>query len=641
MDKHQNHQQTGLSHNHKLALYLYGSGLLLFLIGLLPLIPVAFLQFPHAVIIVLNIAALLLAGHHVVVDGIIDTVRQTIKTKRFKPNIHILMTFGAIGAIIIGDFRDAALLILIFAGAHFLEEYAEAKSQKEITNLLKLTPKTARRLAQDGTTTLVDVEKLVIGDLLLVLNGDQVPTDGVIVSGIAALNEAMITGESMPQEKGEGADVFGGSINGNSTFTMKVLKDSSETVLAKILQVVRETKTNISKTATFIKKFEPIYVTSVIIIAPLFFLFGYFVLRWDATLALNRMIILFIGASPCALAVSDIPSTLSALSLLAKRGVILKGGAPLSLFADVTTIAFDKTGTLTAGKPTVTDVIYAPTLTKEEIAEVAQMIVSMEQKSNHPLAEALVQHFTDVEALDLDVTNSIGQGIMTTHMGAAYLIGKPAIFNLNKTFTELGANLAAAGKTVIAFSKDTEVLALIALLDVPKASAKDGIHYFNAQGINTVMITGDNVLTAQAIGQELEVKQIFANVLPEEKQTIIHDLKAEHGLVAMVGDGINDAPALVEATLGIAMGDGTDVAIDAADAVLVNNDFSKLKLTHKVALKLKWIVIENIIFSMLVVFVLIMTNFFFTLPMAIAVTIHEGSTVLVILNGLRLLKYKE
>ncbi len=641
MDKHQKHDHSSHTHNQKLTLYLYGSGLLLFLIGLLPLIPVAFLQFPPAVIIVLNVAALLLAGHHVVVDGIIDTVRQTIRTKRFKPNIHILMTLGAIGAIIIGDYRDAALLILIFAGAHFLEEYAEAKSQKEITNLLKLTPKTARLLEADGSTTIVDVEELVIGDLLLVLNGDQVPTDGVIVSGVAALNEAMITGESIPQEKGEGADVFGGSINGNSTFTMKVLKDSSETVLAKILQVVRETKTNISKTATFIKKFEPIYVTSVIIIAPLFFLFGYFVLGWNSILALNRMIILFIGASPCALAVSDIPSTLSALSLLAKRGVILKGGAPLSLFADVTTIAFDKTGTLTAGKPTVTDVIYAPLLSKDEQAEVVQMIVSMEQKSNHPLAEALIQHFTNVEAIDLDVTNSIGQGIMTTHNGADYLIGKPGMFNLNTTFTELGANLAAAGKTVIAFSKNKEVLALIALLDVPKASAKDGIQYFNAQGINTVMITGDNVLTAQAIGQQLEVKQIFANVLPEEKQTIIHDLKTEHGLVAMVGDGINDAPALVEATLGIAMGDGTDVAIDAADAVLVNNDFSKLQLTHKVALKLKRIVIENIIFSMFIVFVLIMTNFFFTLPMAIAVTIHEGSTVLVILNGLRLLKYKE
>lgn len=637
-DHHHHHHKFNI---HKLAIILYFSGLFLFLIGLLPLISSTLFNFPLWLVIVLNIGALLLAGHHVVVEGLLETVTDTIKYRRFKPNIHILMTLGAIGAIIIGDYREAALLILIFAGAHFLEDYADAKSKKEITNLLKITPQNARLLQSDGQTVVIPAAELKIGDHVLVLNGDQVPTDGIIISGSASINEAMITGESIPVEKFAGADVFGGSINGNSTFTMEVLKDSRDTVIAKIIRVVSETKTNISQTATFIKKFEPIYVTVVMLIAPLFYLFGNFILQWGHTLALHRMIILFIGASPCALAVSDIPATLSALSLLAKRGVILKGGAPLSLFASTKAIAFDKTGTLTYGYPEVTDVIYRDDLSADHISKLQSVIVSIETNSNHPLASALIRHFPEVNPEAISVEQQVGQGVSATFAGNTYKIGKPNLFTLTEHDNMLGASLASAGKTVIMFSENDEVVVIFGLVDVAKDSARNGINYFNSQHIATVMVTGDNALTAQAIGSELGISKIYANVLPVEKQTIIQELKHEHGFVSMVGDGINDAPALVEATVGVAMGDGTDVAIDAADAVLVNNDFDKLVLTHKVSRKLRRIVIENIIFAMFVVFVLILTNFFVSIPMAAAVTIHEGSTILVILNGLRLLNYRE
>lgn len=631
---------------HKISLILYFIGLILFLFALLPLFPSVTFLSPLWVMI-LNISALILAGHHVVSAGILSTITETIKYKRFKPNIHILMALGAIGAIIIGDYRDAALLILIFAGAHFLEDYAEAKSKKEITNLLKITPQNARLLNEDGTTTIVSVTSLKIGDFVLVLNGDQVPTDGVITKGSAAINEAMITGESIPREKSEGDDVFGGSINGNSTFTMQVTKNSDETVLAKILKVVSETQTNFTKTATFIKKFEPIYVTVVMLIAPLFYLFGYYVMGWTTdvgngmNLAFNRMIILFIGASPCALAVSDIPATLSALSLLAKRGVLFKGGAPLSLFADVKAVAFDKTGTLTYGKPSVTDVIFVESITEKEKEDALSLLVSMEKKANHPLAHALVDHFKSVSAFELEVEHAIGSGLSTNYQNAHYQIGKPSIFQHSEKCLLTIERFAKEGKTVVIFAKDAKPLIVIALLDTPKESAKAGLEYFNANKIATVMITGDNKLTAEAIGSDLGISKIFANVLPEEKQDIVKELKNEYGLVAMIGDGINDAPALVEATLGIAMGDGTDVAIDVADGVLVNNDFAKLSLTHALSRKLKHIVIQNVAFAMGVVGLLITINFFLTLPMGVAVAVHEGSTVLVILNGLRLLNFKE
>ncbi len=632
---------------HQVGLYAYFLGLALFLFALLAHIPgVTFLS--DTAVMILNLAALVLAGYEVISEGLVDTIKETFKSKRFRPNIHILMALGAIGAIIIGDYGDAALLILIFAGAHFLEEYAESKSAKEVTNLLKITPTTARLLLADGSQQEVAVETLRIGDKVIVLNGDQIPTDGTIISGSAAINEAMITGESMPKEKKEGDEVFGGSINGNSTFTMVVTKNSDETVLAKILKVVSETQTNLTKTATFIKKFEPIYVTIIMLLAPLFYLFGYYVLGWQdvisangMTLALKRTIILFIGASPCALAVSDIPASLSALSLLARRGVLFKGASSLALFADVEVVAFDKTGTLTEGKPSVTDVNTPPGVSKEEAEEGKLFLVSMEKKSNHPLAAAIVSHFGDMPTIDLEVEHKIGSGLRAMHDGNEYLVGKPALFNLPERCANRAKEMAVQGKTVVFIAKNGKPILLVALLDIVKCCAIDGLEYFRKQQICTVMITGDNELTAQAIGKELGITRIYANVLPEQKLNIVQELKSELGPVAMVGDGINDAPALVEATIGIAMGDGTDVAIDVADAVLVNNDFQKLTLMHAISRKLKRIVIQNIVLALGVVLLLIAFNFVVTLPMGLAVAIHEGSTILVILNGLRLLNFNE
>ncbi|MGK9250284.1 heavy metal translocating P-type ATPase [Paenibacillus humicus] len=627
----QNHDHSGHSHGGKAAAFL-------FIIGLAVYLGALFIK-NEPLNITLNLVSLVIAGYHIILEGVMDTFKLTIKKKRFMPNIHLLMTLAAIGAIIIGEYREAALLVLIFAGAHFLEEYAEGKSKKEITNLLKLNPTKARLLKEDGSEEVVDVAGLKIGDRLRVLNGDQVPTDGVILSGTTSIDQSAITGESIPVEKQVGDNVFGSTMNGSGSFMMEVTKDSSDTVFSKILQLVSQTQTNISKTAAFIKKIEPVYVTIILILAPIFYLLGKSMFGWGAEESFYRTMVFLIGASPCALAATDIPATLSAISNLAKRGVLFKGGSYLSNLSDLGAIAFDKTGTLTQGKPVVTDVYFDSSVTEDDKKQYLTIIASMEKKSNHPLADAIIKHLSDVRDLDLEVENLVGVGLVATYNGSEYKIGKPTSYKkVSDEVKQHTDEYENSGKTVVYFGVNDYVVALIAIQDVPKESSKNAIKYFQSENIYTVMITGDAVKTGQAIGKSLGIDEVKANVLPEDKSRIITELKGKHKVVAMVGDGINDAPALVAADIGVAMGEGTDIAIDVADAVLMKNDLNRLAYTHKIAKKLRKVVWQNIIFSMLVVLFLISLNIIGLMNMSYAVLIHEGSTLVVIVNGLRLLR---
>lgn len=617
-------------HNHGyVALILYFVGLALYIS--------AFFVKNDIAKMVMNLVALLISGYHVLYEGLGDTIINTIRNKKLSPNIHVLMTLGAIGAIVLKDYSEGTLLILIFAGAHFLEEYAEGRSKKEITSLLKLKPTVARKIGENGEVMVVNVETLEVGDTLQVLNGDQIPTDGIVISGHAFINEAAITGESINVEKSAGDLLFGGTINGNTSFTMQVSKRSEETVFAKIIQMVKDAQSNISKTARFIKKFEPIYVTVVLLAAPLYFLFmNYVMLAGDMSESFRRTMILLIGASPCALAVTDIPATLSALSNLAKRGVLFKGGAPLSVLADIKAVAFDKTGTLTKGSPTLTDVAF---VNEEEQESLLPILINMERSANHPLALALLDAYPHLSRIEIETEIIIGVGLRATVDNHLYEIGKPIRQkNNDQALAKLNESLANSGKTVVSFSKDGVVRGLFAFLDVPKKEASEAINYFKKADIKTVMITGDSRLTGQAIGQTLNLDSVAANVLPENKSKIVVELKKKYGAVAMVGDGINDAPALAISDIGVAMGDGTDVAIEVADAVLVQNDLLKFVYSHRISKKLRRVVIQNVIFSLSVVLFLIIFNTFAPLSMGIAVTIHEGSTLVVILNGLRLLR---
>jgi Cd2+/Zn2+-exporting ATPase len=626
-------QQSQESHSHdhgKMPVVLYFIGLALALTAL-------FLNDEYSLLknILFSIASVSAGFHVIVLEGIGETVENTKKQRRFTPNSHILMGLAALGASLMGDFWEGTLLILIFCGAHFLEDYAEGRSRREITKLLEMNPTTARLIMADGNTKIVDVSELKVGDQLQVLNGDQVPIDGVILSGTTSIDESSINGESIPKEKSKGDGVFGSTINGTGTIIMEVTKENKDTVFSKILQLVNQNQDNQTKAASIIQKFEPKYVTLVLVVIPLVMVLSpiLFDLTWSESI--YRGLVLLVAASPCALAAATVSVTLSATSNLAKKGVLSKGSTYLSQFANIDAIAFDKTGTLTNGKPEVTNYYFANYVNEEKIIDI---IVALEKESNHPLANAILEKFEAKNKIDIEVTNQIGIGLTGNYNQKTYRIGKPTSFEgVSDEYTLLNNEWATEGKTVVYVAENEEVIGLIALMDIPNEHARATIDYFKKLGIHTTLITGDSEMTGKAVGEQLGIDEIIANVMPEDKSRIIDEQKGKYGVTAMVGDGVNDAPALVNADVGIAMGDGTDVAVEVSDLVLMQNNLTRLTQSHKISKKMNRVIWQNIVFSMAVVVFLVIVSLLGLTDIAISVIIHEGSTLVVIFNGLRLL----
>lgn len=630
------HENNSHDHDHdhgKMPIILYFIGLALALIAF-------FLSKEYQILQnILFLIATISAGYHVIVlEGLGETIHNSKSQKRFIPNSHILMGLAAIGASLMENFGEGALLILIFSGAHFLEDYAEGRSRREITKLLEMNPTTARLILPDGSTKNVEVNELKVGDHLQVLNGDQVPIDGIILSGSTSIDESSINGESIPKEKSKGDEVFGSTINGTGTFTMEVTKENKDTVFSKILQLVNQNQDNQTKAASIIQKFEPKYVTFVLVAISLFILLTPFLLDWTWSQSFYRGLVLLVAASPCALAAATVSATLSTTSNLAKKGVLSKGSSYLSQLADIQAIAFDKTGTLTKGKPEVTNHYFTDSMDEEEIIDI---VVALEKNSNHPLADAILRKFEPKNQLSIEVENQIGKGLSGDYNGRKYRIGKPTSFDdVSDEYVRLNNQWASEGKTVVYLAVDEEVIGLIALMDVPSKYAKETIEYFKKQGIHTTLITGDSEMTGKAVASKLGIDEVIANVMPDEKSKIIDKQKEKYGVTAMVGDGVNDAPALVNADVGIAMGDGTDVAVEVSDLVLMQNNLTKLTQSHKISTKMNRLIWQNIIFSMAVVAFLIIVSLVGLTDIAISVIVHEGSTLVVILNGLRLLNSK-
>ncbi|MBT2733143.1 heavy metal translocating P-type ATPase [Carnobacterium sp. ISL-102] len=630
------HEEHGHNHDHedgKMPIVLYFVGFVLSLIALFLGGETNLLQ--NSFFLIGSISA----GYHVIIlEGIGETIENSKTQHKFTPNSHILMGIAAIGAFLIGSFWEGALLILIFSGSHFLEEYAEGRSKREITKLLEMNPTTARLIMSDGKTIIVNVNELKVGDQLQVLNGDQVPIDGVILSGSTSIDESSINGESMPKEKTQGDGVFGSTINGTGTFSMEVTKENKDTVFSKILQLVNQNQENQTKASSIIQKFEPKYVKFVLMTIPLVMVLAPILLDWTWSQGIYRGLVLLVAASPCALAAATVSVTLSATSNLAKRGVLSKGSAYLSQLAGIKAIAFDKTGTLTKGKPEVTDYHFADSVEDENIIDI---VVALEKESNHPLASAILEKFEPKNQLAIAVENQIGNGLTGDHNGKTYRIGKPTSFEgVSGDYVRLNEEWSSEGKTVVYVAENEKIIGLIALMDIASENAKATIDYFKKHGVHTTLITGDSEMTGKAVGEQLGVDEVIANVMPEDKSNIINEQKENYGITAMVGDGVNDAPALVKADIGIAMGEGTDVAVDVSDLVLMKNDLSKLVKAHEISLKMNHVIWQNIIFSMTVVALLIVVSLIGLADIAISVVIHEGSTLVVILNGLRLLKIK-
>ena len=572
-------------------------------------------------------------GKEVITEGIMDTIEETKHFKKFRPNVHLLMTLAALGAIFIGKFEEAAMLIVIFTIAHSLEEYVEKKSRKDMTQLLQLQPKLALKKINNGHFEEVDASSLEIGDIIQVLNGSQISADGIIIEGMSSINQASVTGESIPVEKEVGSEVFAGTLNLTQTLLIKVTKKQQDSVLGKIITLVQEAGQSLTRTGSFLKKWEPVYVTIVLALFPVVLAIGILFLNWDFLTAFYRGMVYLIAVSPCALAASATPVTVTAISTLSRKGIFIKSGASLEKMSEVEAIAFDKTGTLTNGTPKV----VAKVMDKDREFELYSILVSMEKKVNHPLAFAIVESGLAYRTYSLSVTPKVGIGLEATYRNHTYRIGKPSSFATLGKYTAIVEQWMNEGKTVVVLSEDHLVVGAVALLDTPKEEAKQVIDYFKEENIQTMLLTGDSIQTAEVIANELEVDEVRANVLPEEKANTLKEWSMKYPTIAMVGDGINDAPALVNAEVGIAMGKGTDVAMESSDIVLMNSQLDSLKTLHKVSKLMMTVTKQNLIFSLFIVIVLVLLNFLGWSDLTLGVILHEGSTVVVLLHALRLI----
>ena len=583
--------------------------------------------------IFIYLAAYVIGGFAKAKEGI----EETISNKEL--NVEMLMILAAIGSAIIGYWMEGAILIFIFALSGALETYTMNKSHKEISALMNLQPEEALRV-NNGLEEVVPVATLVVGDTILVKPGERVPSDGKIIEGQTNLDEAAITGESIPVSKTLNDEVFAGTVNLRGTIILEITKPNHETLFQKIITLVQSAQSEKSPSQQFIEKFEGKYVKIVLIVVVLMMILPYFALGWSWQETFYRAMILLVVASPCALVAAIMPATLSAISNGARHGILFKGGAHLENLGNLQAIAFDKTGTLTKGKPEVTDVVARKGLSTDVLL---CHMASIEKFSNHPLASAIV-NYANSNGNELtkpeNMEDIAGFGVQATINGIEWKVGK-ADFVGRKEAEEfqngVALSLAEQGKTVV-FARDEHGIAgVLALKDTVREETIKAIQALKKEGIHTIMLTGDSNKTAMAIAAESGIDTYIAECLPETKVDEMKKLKEKFGTVAMVGDGINDAPALATATVGIAMGEGTDVALETADVVLMKNDLQRIAEAVKLSKKMNKVIKQNIIFSIVVITILIASNFMQSLALPLGVIGHEGSTLLVILNGLRLL----
>lgn len=567
-----------------------------------------------------------------------EGIEETIKEKKL--NVELLMILAAIGSAAIGYWTEGAILIFIFAVSGALETYAMNKSHREISALMNLQPEEAWLVRGGFEPMKVAVSTLKIGDHLLIKPGERVPADGIIFKGQSSIDEAAISGEPLPIAKFEGDEVFAGTVNLNGAITMEMTKPNSETLFQKIIMLVQNAQSEKSPSQQFIEKFEGTYVKFVLLSVALMMFLPHFLIGWDWTTTFYRAMVLLVVASPCALVASIMPATLAAISNGAKNGILFKGGLHLEHLSALRALAVDKTGTLTQGKPIVTDFIVRDGLNQEETLAI---LAGIEAQSNHPLAQAITtyakaQHISQFAQATIE--DIPGWGMKGFVNGTEYLIGKPDFVGSEEANTFANnalSKLSAEGKTVI-FIRDKEgIVALAALKDTVRDEAKKAVALLKELGIDVIMLTGDNEKTAKVIAKEAGVTEFVAECLPETKVTEMKRLLDQHKYVGMVGDGINDAPALATATTGIAMGEGTDVALETADVVLMKNDLSKIAYAVRLSRKMQRIVKQNIFFSIGIIVLLIASNFLQVVDLPLGVIGHEGSTILVILNGLRML----
>ncbi|MCG7380259.1 cadmium-translocating P-type ATPase [Paenibacillus sp. ACRSA] len=555
-------------------------------------------------------------------------------------DVNLLMIAASLGAAAIGYWNEGAMLIFIFALSGALESYATERSHKDISSLLALKPETALRI-EEGQMNLVAIDELQPGDLLLVKPGEMVPADGVVYRGSSFINQSSITGESLPVDKGAGDEVYAGTMNGEGALYVEVTKSAEGSLFGKIIRLVEEAQAEVPDSQRFIERFEGIYARIVVLVTLLIIggtplLFG-----WTWGDAFYKAMVFLVVASPCALVSSIMPVMLSAMSSSARRGILFKGGAHVENLAQTQVVAFDKTGTLTMGMPQVTDIVTAEAYDR---TQVLAAVASIENLSMHPLARAIVDQAM-LEHIELPQAEQVqtltGWGIEGTVNDVHWRIGKTDEIDkdADTRWYDERARLEGEGKTVSVVTADGKIVGLIAMRDTVRPQAATAVRKLKAMGVHVAMLTGDRAEAATVIARETGVDIVYADLFPEDKVKQVHALRKQYGQVLMVGDGVNDAPALAAATVGMGMGvSGSGTALEVADVVLMNDRIEEIAWVIVQARRAQRTIKQNMVFAITVILALIAGNFLQDVALPLGVVGHEGSTILVILNGLRLLR---
>lgn len=597
----------------------------------------------HSLTILLFASSILIGGYRLFLIGFKNL-------SRLQFDMRTLMTIAIIGAALIGEWGEGATVVILFAISEALEAYSMDRARQSIQSLMKIAPKTAL-IKRNGVEVTVPVEEIAIDEIMIVKPGEKLAMDGIVVNGVSTVNEAAITGESIPVSKTLNDEVFAGTLNEAGLLEIKVTKHVQDTTLAKIIHLVEEAQAERAPSQAFVDTFAKYYTPAIILVAFLVALVPpiFWEASWDKWIY-QGLAVLVVGC-PCALVISTPVSIVTAIGNAARNGVLIKGGIYLEELGAIQAIAFDKTGTLTTGKPNVTDMtVMAEALSETDVLQIA---AALEKGSQHPLAAAIVtkaeENSIDYQTIVVDQFTSItGKGITAMINGTTYYIGNPKLYeettekHLSKEVRAEVIRFQKAGQTVVLIGNDTEILAVIAIADAVRETSGAVIDSLRKLGLKeTVMLTGDNIGTASAIGKQIGIESIEADLLPEDKLSFINKLRKKYGKVAMVGDGINDAPALAASTVGIAMGGaGTDTALETADIALMGDDLHKLPFTISLSRKALQIIKQNITFSLAIKLLALLLVVPGWLTLWIAIFADMGATLIVTFNGLRLLKVK-
>ncbi len=611
------------------------SGLLL----LIAWVGVTFLGMPNLAALGLYLGAYLF--------GAWDITRHAWHALRWwRFDTDLLMVIAALGAIALGRFAEGALLLFLISLGHALEERALDRARSAVRALADLTPKTAL-VRKEALEVELPVEQIQLDDLVIVRPGARIPVDGKVVSGTSGVDQASVTGESIPVDKAPGDMVFAGSVNGDGALEVRVTRLAKDSTLARVMKMVEEAQTQKSPTQQTIEKFERVFVPAVLITTGLVIvlppLFG--VPFQDSFL---RAMTLLVAASPCALALGTPAAILAGIAQAARNGVLVKGSAHLENLGRIKAIAFDKTGTITHGKAEVTDIEALDSKVQPE--GLLALAAAIESRSGHPLAQAVVRA-AQAQNLQLpaitDVESLTGRGLRAQLNHQAVLLGSLKLMEdagipIPPQVRERVESLQAEGKTVTLVSLDSQVAGLLALADTLRPEVVPTLAALDRLGVKrTIMLTGDNARVAGAIAAQAGLTEFQPDLLPEDKVSAIRNLVKEHNLVAMVGDGVNDAPALANASVGIAMGGaGTDVALETADVALMGDDLSRLPFAVGLGRATRAIIAQNLFLALSVIFILAAAALTGWVSIGVAIIFHEGSTILVVLNALRLLGYQ-